>query len=69
MCTNHPIAFVQDSFILSQCCTESKDLQKVVALHWQEYTEEADHLRHHESIHKKSKGFGMKPFRNLLSAI
>ncbi|KQL51372.1 transposase [Heyndrickxia shackletonii] len=35
---------------LSQC-TESKDHQKVVTRHiWQEYLEEADHLRHHKEV-------------------
>ncbi|MGE7766443.1 transposase [Peribacillus sp. NPDC096540] len=32
-------------------CTESKGHQKVVTRHiWQEYVEEADHLRYHEDI-------------------
>jgi transposase len=32
-------------------CTESKDHQKVVTRHiWQEYVEEADHLRHHAEV-------------------
>lgn len=32
-------------------CTESKDHQKVVTRHiWQEYVEEADHLRHHIDV-------------------
>jgi transposase len=32
-------------------CTESKDHQKVVTRHiWQEYVEEADHLRHHKEV-------------------
>ncbi|MGC8230901.1 IS1182 family transposase [Pseudobacillus badius] len=32
-------------------CTESKGHQKVVTRHiWQEYVEEADHLRHHEEV-------------------
>jgi len=32
-------------------CTQSKDHQKVVTRHiWQEYVEEADHLRHHKDV-------------------
>lgn len=32
-------------------CTNSKDHQKVVTRHiWQEHVEEADHLRHHQSV-------------------
>ncbi|MES9684021.1 transposase, partial [Gottfriedia acidiceleris] len=32
-------------------CTESKDHQKVVTRHiWQEYIEEAEHLRHHKEV-------------------
>ena len=32
-------------------CTESKDHQKVVTRHiWQEYVEEAEHLRHHKDL-------------------
>ncbi|OZI10265.1 IS5/IS1182 family transposase [Bacillaceae bacterium SAS-127] len=32
-------------------CTASKDHQKVVTRHiWQEYVEEADHLRHHQEV-------------------
>ena len=32
-------------------CTQSKDHQKVVIRHiWQEYVEEAEHLRHHKDV-------------------
>ncbi|MDG4847408.1 hypothetical protein P8767_08795 [Peribacillus frigoritolerans] len=54
-------------FYHSECCTESKDLQKVVALHI------GRNIRKKQIICvimksnpiKNQKGFGMKPFRNL----
>lgn len=43
-------AICADCPLLAQC-TESKNHQKVVTRHvWQEYLEEADHLRHHDEV-------------------
>ena len=50
MSTNHRKHICATCSFLAQCI-HSKDHQKVVTRHiWQEYVEEADHLRHHKDV-------------------